>query len=83
MFCVLLLVLDNNHAPLWVFVLLGAAVAIVSLIFHFASYSGSEHDYLYADPSNDYFGSPGSPSVVSLNARYGAFGGFAGFRGGL
>jgi hypothetical protein len=64
---------NPNRAPMWVFALLGAVIAIAALVLYFTtSVGGGEQDYLYADPTNDYFGSPGT----AWTAGYGPFGGF-------
>ncbi len=64
---------NPNRAPIWVFVVLGLVIGVVALAMYLASYTGSQHDYLYADPSNNYFGSPGGGWGA------GGFGGFGGF----
>ena len=65
-----------SHAPLWVFIALGSVVGIVVVVLYFAtSVGGGEQDYLYADPSNNYFGSPGGPWNYRGLGGYGGFGG--------
>lgn len=65
---ILALVFSGNHAPVWVFVLLGAVIAVLALILYFAnSVGGGEKDYWYGDPTRkQYLQHPG----------YGPFGGF-------
>jgi len=64
-----------NHAPIWVFVLLGAIVAVLSLVLYFAnSVGGGEKDYWYGDPTRkQYLQYP----------SYGPFGGSGHFYGGF
>lgn len=65
---ILVFVFSGNHAPIWVFVLLGAVIAVLALILYFAnSIGGGDKDYWYGDPSRkQYLQYPG----------YGPFGGF-------
>jgi hypothetical protein len=63
-----------------VFLLLGAVIAVAAAVLYFTTYTGGEHDYWYADPSNNYFGSPGGPEGIGRFGGVG-LGGFGGFGG--
>lgn len=57
-----------NHAPIWVFILLGAMIGVVAVVLYFATGVGEERDYWYGDPSRSHY--LDYPS-------YGPFGGFS------
>lgn len=58
-----------NHAPVWVFVLLGVIIGVIALVLYFAnSVGGGERDYWYGDPARQHY------------LQYPAFGPFGGFR---
>lgn len=60
-----------DHAPGWVFVLLGAIIGVIALALYFAnSVGGSEKDYWYGDPSRQHY---------LQHPSYGPFGGFIHF----
>ncbi len=64
-------VFGANHAPVWVFVLLGAVVAVLALILYFAnSVGGGDKDYWYGDPTRQQY---------LQYPSYGPFGGFTNF----
>jgi hypothetical protein len=64
-------ILFGNHAPLWVFFLLGLVIGIMLLALYLAtSVGGGEKDYWYGDRSRRHY----------LNyPSYGPFGGFTQF----
>lgn len=78
-----------NHAPVWVFALLGAIIAVVAVVLYFANTpGGGDHDYLYADPSRQYYlNIPPKWQVLGFGMytgyrpfeSYGPFGGFKSF----
>ncbi len=57
-----------NHAPIWVFVLIGGIIGVVAFVLYFATgIGGGDKDHWYGDPSRQhYLQHPG----------YGPFGGF-------
>ncbi|HET8825176.1 MAG TPA: hypothetical protein VFM77_08605 [Terriglobales bacterium] len=60
-----------NHAPVWVFVLLGFIVGAIALVLYFATaVGGGDKDYLYGDPSRQHY---------LQYPSYGPFGGFTNF----
>ena len=60
-----------NHAPVWVFVLLGGIIGAIALVLYFANaVGGGDKDYWYGDPSRkQYLQYP----------SYGPFGGFTNY----
>jgi hypothetical protein len=78
-----------NHAPVWVFVLLGAIIGALALVLYFAnSVGGGEKDYWYGDPSRQfYLNIPPKWQVLGFGmyggyppfGSYGPFGGFKNF----
>lgn len=80
--------LHFNSAPAWVFVLLGAVIGIIALLYYFASGVGGEKNYWYGDPSRNYYlNIPPKWQVLGFgmyegyppSESYGPFGGFRHF----
>jgi len=77
-----------NSAPAWVFVLLGAVIGIIALLYYFAAGVGGEKNYWYGDPSRQYYlNIPSTWQVLGFpidggyppSEGYGPFGGFKHF----
>jgi len=75
-----------NHAPIWVFVLLGFVIGAIALVLYFANaVGGGDKDYWSADPSRNYYlNIPPKWQVLGFGGyvpseRYGPFGGFGHF----
>ena len=47
--------LHFNSAPAWVFVLLGAVIGVIALLYYFAAGVGGEKDYWYGNPNRNYY----------------------------
>ena len=80
--------LHFNSAPAWVFVLLGAVIGVIALLYYFAGGAGGEKNHWYGDPSRNYYlNIPpkwqvlGFPMYAGYRPyeSYGPFGGFKTF----